>query len=388
MSMKLRCGVVTTNPFPIGNVSTLRYSSYMKSLSRVADYTKVYIFTPSRTAKYNKDIRGTHQGIAYEYTAKKITWTKENVIMKYIVLLKGLLNCWWTISNDKINVLILYGDNPLIINLYFAILCRIKNIRFYGDRSEYPNKRHVDTLWKQKLYSFKMKWFDGMIVMTSELKSYYSQYFSDSSQLFMLPMTIDNSRFANTVKRNNNDKYIAVVFGVHNRDGLMESIKAFVNYRELGGTYTLLLVGDYEHMPNKDELDLFLKSCDYLKYVKICGALPINDIPQILTDASCLLTTPNTYVSGGFPTKFGEYMLSGTPIVSTSAGDLTKYVIPGHEALFSAPGDIVGISHNLLYVENNPHICYKIAQNAKNKVIDVFNADTYVNELHDFLIGV
>ena len=51
-------------------------------------------------------------------------------------------------------------------------------------------------------------------------------------------------------------------------------------------------------------------SSEYKECIHICGLLPNDQLPGILAGASCLMTTPNSYPSGGFPTKLGEYMIA------------------------------------------------------------------------------
>lgn len=386
-SKQIRCALVTVNPFPIGNVATMRYSSYMKALAGNISLAKVYVFAPSRTARPNKAVAGVLDGVHYEYTSGKIFLKRRNIFTMSYYLLAGLAGCWRSIRNDRINTLILYGENPWVFNAFFKLLCRFRNIRFYGDRSEYPAPVIRKPGIRQWIYKKKIGWFDGMILMTSELESFYSKWLKKEGRTFHLPMTIDCSRF-DGVERIEEGKYIAVVFGTHNRDGLLESLKAYKVYRQNGGTYNLHLIGNYQGMPNKDELDLLTQDESVADSICICGLMQNDKVPQKLADASCLMTTPNFYVSGGFPTKVGEYMLSGVPIVATSAGDLLKYIEPEKEMLFSEPGDIYGIATNLLRVENEPELGEYIARQARKKVMTVFNADAYVEELCKFLSAV
>jgi glycosyltransferase involved in cell wall biosynthesis len=138
-------------------------------------------------------------------------------------------------------------------------------------------------------------------------------------------------------------------------------------------------------MPNKDELDKLTLDESVAGSIRICGLMQNDKVPQKLADASCQMTTPNFYVSGGFPTKIGEYMLSGVPVVATNAGDLLKYIEPEKEMLFSEPGDLHDIARNLLRIENDPESGTEMAARARKKVLAVFNADSYAQDLCRFL---
>ena len=139
-------------------------------------------------------------------------------------------------------------------------------------------------------------------------------------------------------------------------------------------------------MPNKKELDKFIDDNKLKDRLCIMGTVDISDVPKLLYNASCLVTTPNFYISGGFPTKLGEYMLSGTPVVATNVGEISKYVVDEKEILLSQPGDIADIADNLLFVERNKLFADKMAQMAEMKVRHVFSAETYMEELLKYMV--
>lgn len=379
-----RIAVVTHAPFPNGNVSTMRYTSYMKALAEFGVFCYVLIYCPTRMAANIKQSSGVFENINFQY-ATDITWKKYNILCKAIYLFKGLFNSVSYLNKQKINTVILYGDNLFIVNLFYWIYCKITNKKFIGDRSELPSVEIRNSKLKMFVYGMKQRMFDGMIIMTRQLMQFYRQYSKKEDFLYFLPMTIVPSRFDGIKKDIKDSPYIAVVFGTHNRDGLLESLKSFELYCKKGGKYNLWLIGDYKNMPNYSELDFHIKSSEYTERIFILGRLANDKVPGILYNASILLTTPNSYISGGFPTKLGEYMLSGVPIVATKAGELLDYIVPDMDMLMSNPGDINNISDNLLRVENDISLAKTLADNAKKKALRVFCADSYIKSLLLFL---
>ncbi len=384
---KPRIAVVTQAPFPIGNVSTLRYTSYLKSLSRNGAFAYVLVYCPTRMAAHIRQRSGiTEDGIKFQY-ATDITWRKYTFLNKVIYLIKGLYNSIGYLRREKITSLILYGDNLFVVNLFYWLFCKCYRVRFIGDRSELPTEKERNSQVKLFFYGIKQRMFDGMVIMTKALLGFYSQYSKKEDFLFFLPMTIDPDRFEGITKDRLTNPYIAVVFGTHNRDGLLESLKSYDLYCEKGGTYDLYLIGDYQNMPNKNELDLYLANIRYRNRIKILGLQSNENVPKLLYNAAILLTTPNHYVSGGFPTKLGEYMLSGVPIVATIAGELLDYVTPEEDMLMSAPKDYNAISDNLLRLETNENLAQHLSYNAKRKALKSFCADSYVEDLMRFLLN-
>lgn len=381
--IRLRIGLLTMAPFPIGNVSTLRFTSYLESLVRNGAYAKVIIYSPTTMAKHISEKQGEHKGIEFEY-ATRITWGKyTNNIVKFYYLIVGILNSIKILRKDRINTVILYGDNPSIVNFIVKIACILFSCRYIGDRSEYPTVKQRSSRLKMSIYKFKNSLFDGMIVMTHELERFYSSILAKSKKTFLLPMTIDTHRFDQAILIEKKKAYIAVVFGVHNRDGLYESISAYFKYRNQGGSYALKIIGDFERMPNKNDLLTLIESQVY--EVEIMGQMPITEVPDILANASCLLTTPNYYESGGFPTKLGEYMLSGVPVVATRVGELEEFVTNNYDIILAEPGNIDEISKKLLWIEKHPEEAKKTAIKAFETASHDFSADTYIPQLSEFL---
>lgn len=380
---KFKIGLVTMAPFPIGNVSTIRFTSYLEALVKRGIPATVIIYTPTNMAKHITTKKGLYKNINYKY-ATKITWGRlKNRYIKALYLVKGLLSTLRIIQKDKLNTIILYGDNPTIVNLVLKCGSILLRFRLVGDRSEYPSLRQRGSKLRLAVYKFKNSLLNGMIVMTKELKNYYSQIIGREDSTFLLPMTMDMHRFDNTYLHTPVESYIAVVFGTHNRDGLYETIRAYFKYKDMGGKYVLKIIGDFESMPNKKELRELINSSDY--QVEILGKKNILEVPEILANASCLMTTPNSYVSGGFPTKLGEYMLSGVPVIATKVGELEEYLTDSKDVLFAEAGDINGIAKKILWIENNFSDAERIADNAKITAKKFFSADSYADNLIKFL---
>ena len=386
MKEPIRVAVVTHAPFPKGNVSTMRFTSYLRSLAEAGYFAYVLIYCPTRMAASNIQSSGEYFGISYQYSTD-ITWRKYNIFNKIKYLCKGLINSVSYLRKNSINTLILYGDNPFIVNMFYRVVSSLCHMKYLGDRSELPTIEVRHSRVRLYMYGLKQKMFDGLIVMTKELQEFYGRYYSRKSQVFLLPMTIDPHRFDSVEKQTVENKYIAVVFGTHNRDGLYESLCSYQRYRELGGTFELKLIGNFASMPNHHTLEVLINNMPYKEDIHILGLVSNDEVPYILKNASCLLTTPNEYISGGFPTKLGEYMLSETPIVATAAGELTEYITPGEEMFLCEPGNIDEIANSILTIEKDTVYARSLATKARSTALIKFCADSYRDDLITYLTG-
>jgi glycosyltransferase involved in cell wall biosynthesis len=380
----LRCALIYLGPFPIGNVSSIRILSYCKALAKKGVFIKVLILAPTREAKVNEEVSGIYEGVHYQYMTK-ITWKNANVstYIKVVYYLLGLLKSLKYIRKDKINCLLSYHSN-LLSNFFFWIVTRSLSIPFLLDKTEYPYGYNKMSAFSKKIARVELLFYDGFIVISKELEAFYKKI---KTNIFHMPMTIDMDRFKGYKRNKVASPYIAVVFGVHNRDGLYESIVAYKKYCDLSSenAYRLVLIGNYNNLPDKNKIDTFIQNNHLQDKIEIKGLVPINKVPQLLIDADCLLTTPNEYVSGGFPTKLGEYMLSGVPVVATNAGEVGNYVTHMEDILISQPGELDNVATNILFIQQNKAMGLIFAENARNRAKEFFNADNYVNELISFI---
>jgi glycosyltransferase involved in cell wall biosynthesis len=388
----LRCALIFLGPFPIGNVSSIRIMSYCKALAKEGVFVKVLLLAPTTEAAINEFKSGNVDGVEYQYMTN-ITWKNKNTpsYVKFFYYILGFFLSLKYLRQDKINCLLSY-HNELFSNIFFRIFTKIIGIPFIIDKTEYPNGYFKMPAFRKKIENFKLKMFDGFIVITNELERFYLQITKyEKSKYFLLPMTIDSERYIGVEKDKDSKRYIAVVFGTHNRDGLFESVLAYHKYHRLKGNlpFNLVLIGDFlglcESFPECKEILNYIKTNNLEDYIYLKGLVSITDVPNLLLNANCLLTTPLEYVSGGFPTKLGEYLLSGVPVVSTSAGEIEKYLTHNENVFLSAVGDLDSIAENILFIDQNENQAAIIGESGKNLAIKVFNADTYSKKLIEFL---
>lgn len=388
--MNKKYAIIFLGPYPRGNVSTMRIHSYSKALVHAGHNVKVYVVAPTKEAAINPDRRGYFEGVEYEYVTK-ITWSKNQslFIKKLFFYVVGLFRTCAKLHAEKADYIISYHDQP-VANLWIGFFAKIYKLPFVLDRTEYPtnwNSMNVARRWIV-VQSYRM--YDGIITITKELVSFYSKLLG-KDKVFLLPATIDPQRY-DDVTEQFSENYIAIVFGVHNRDCLIDSIKAYIEYRSISNgkdTYSLRLIGDIEKLiemhPENHEIYSLLAQNKCMSEVTFLGKMRNSEVPEILLNAKCLLTTPRSFISGGFPTKLAEYLLSGKPVVCTKTGEIGDYLVDKESALLARPGDVSEIARKLAFLQENEAIARKIGQKGREIALKYFNAEEYVNDLIKFI---
>ncbi len=344
----------------------------------------VQIIYPENKAYENKT--GNFEGVNYEFLGNYEDYYG-GVFSKIKNRFLGLYRIGDFIFKKRIDVVVTYHDNWLT-NLYVALITKLLTIPFILDKTEYPYGYFKMSKFRRLLENFNLKLFDGFIVISNELEKFYKDF---SKNIFLLPMTIDPNRFDNIEVNSSSNNYIALTFGTHNRDNIYDSVRSYELYTRLKSDeepYDLYLIGDFDELirnfPENQSIEKYIVDYKLSNKIFFLGKKPIHEVPQILVNAKCLLTTPLTYVSGGFPTKLGEYMLSGVPVVASNAGEISSFVKDRFDILLSKVGDNDSIASNILLIHNNPFVGKEIAENAIKTAKSKFNAATYVDEMVSF----
>lgn len=110
--------------------------------------------------------------------------------------------------------------------------------------------------------------------------------------------------------------------------------------------------------------------------VVFTGEVPSEQIPQLLVNAEFLvLARPdNLQAQFGFPTKLGEYLLTGNPVVVTAVGDIPLYLKDGESALIAKPDDEKDFASKMLWVAEHHQEAEYIGLKGREVALFEFNA--------------
>jgi glycosyltransferase involved in cell wall biosynthesis len=112
-----------------------------------------------------------------------------------------------------------------------------------------------------------------------------------------------------------------------------------------------------------------------LESYRECAALllPMKDEPRSL--ARC-------------PTKLGEYMASGRPVVATGIGELGALLSEGHNAFLAEPGDIRSFADAVVRALGDPERAVSVGRGGRVLAEQVLDYRRYPEALHEFFAAV
>lgn len=246
------------------------------------------------------------------------------------------------------------GDTVLLLgaNVYLRKLSNRKDIRVFHELTEHPDVGKMSRLpiFTTKMYLKWVKKVDGLFVITNALKDYFVAQGVEGKLVHVINMVVDDERFKGGEKTKVDYPYIAYCGNASNtKDGVDDLIRAFAIVSKQIDNVRLRIIGP---KPVKGSVnDLLVKELDIVDRVDFFGCVSPSEMPQLLVNAQIVaLARPdslqNTY---GFPTKMGEYLLSGNPVCVTAVGDIPLFLAHQQTAMLSACGDYEAFATNLIW---------------------------------------
>jgi glycosyltransferase involved in cell wall biosynthesis len=126
-------------------------------------------------------------------------------------------------------------------------------------------------------------------------------------------------------------------FGV--KDGIPHLLKATAEARKTIPQLKLRLIGFCENRPHIERL---IYEFGMERSVEITGAVLYHEVPALLGGCDLLMMSRinTSYANYGFPTKLGEYLALGIPVIASKVSDIEKYIQHEENALLVDPENI------------------------------------------------
>ena len=199
-------------------------------------------------------------------------------------------------------------------------------------------------------------------------------------------MSVDFENF-DKLKKNPKIKYFAYCGGGnYSRDGVLNIIKSFIEICKINNYVNLFLIGPIKKSDIYfNSMKTLVENSKYNNRIKFLGKISSEKVPQFLKNSHCLIMAPQRdFISGGFPTKLGEYIATGNPVICTDVSEIPAY-LNKNEIIYAKPNDGDSIFNAIKFVIENPEKAKKIGYNGYLKSKKVFNILTYSKDFIKFL---
>lgn len=353
--------VVGSLSYPRGSAPTNRIHLYCKALNEVNAHSCIISLDAPFSSKQTFGYAGEYEGIPFCYSRK--TYIRQgNFFKRNAERVRGLISALFIIRKRQKrnrNIVILFYSALPVDELIITLFLKIIDVKIIKECSEAPDfilrEKKLVRLHTFLLKNFKLKRYDGLIIISKFLWLYYSKIYP-VQRMFQIPILVDLDRFNITPGNFHIGKRVITYIGFigGNKDGLDDLIESVAIVSRSVSDFTLNLVGsgfqgDLERLTEK------VRKHNLTETIQIIGHKDNSEIPVILANSDFLiLARPDNYqAKAGFPTKLGEYLASKKPVIITKTGEVTNYLEDKKSAYLAEPGDINGIAEKIIYALND-----------------------------------
>lgn len=301
-------------------------------------------------------------------------WEKQIKIRnRHLRFVQYLYNVWNFSKQIKQKDIVWIYDCPEILPFFINRKCNV-----FAEVTEHPstwkNNPILSIFHNKILLSYKK--LDGLFVISKGLKSAFLSYGVSESRIHIINMTVDPQRFKNLKSHIIDPNITYCGNGTNNKDGVDLLIKAFYTVHQSYPSYKLRIIGKIPKMGDSSGNLELIKSLGIENSVVFLGKKNMEEIPQILMDASILaLCRPDSIQArNGFPSKLGEYLLTGNIVVVTNVGDIPNFLSDKENALVAEHDNINDFASKLIWAIEHPKEASKIGKKGIETALKCFNS--------------
>jgi len=399
----VKIAIISIYSFPKGLAPTNRILAYSKGLIENGAIVDIFIPFPTDTAISNYEYKnaGTCQGISYYYTSGRFKSRNKifrafSVISGYRKIIGYITSIMKIYQNRKYNYLIISNDSISMIFIYslFSKFIKARSI-FIFDEFPIPIRHKLKSKlprWKEFGYKIALKKIDAYVSISEKLAEYYNGI--RKHKTFILPVIVDVTRFENVKKTErfieSKIEYLCYMGNMElSKDDVDNIIRAFGLISNKYPSLLLYLFGE-PNFYSKEYLEDLIISLNLSTRVFLMGKADPLEVPKILINAHILVSSqPDTVrASGGFPTKLGEYLMSGKPTVLSNVGENSKYFRDNTHLFLVEAGSPTIYAKKLEYIMNNYEKSLEVADNGKQFVMKKYSHSIQGKRFLDFLKSI
>lgn len=376
-------------PFPKGMASTRRVLCYAKGLAAAGVEAEIDIIHPFYAKESDTDFpsAGVFEGIPYNYLCGKV-YPKSairRIIKKNISDMCSLYS--FAIKNVKEGDIIYCNFRRIVSAYVLMLVAKRTGAKIVHELCEIPyiNMKFKSRFKRWYYQTFQMQHFDGIVPISHTLDEYVHQH-SPKTKTLIVPILVEDDK--NVAIGGNDYKVPYIVHTgtmLENKDGISYILKAFAKFK-IHDTSACRLVFTG---PQANEKCAYLPLMDELgirQFIDLLGMVSMEEVTTLQHHAtlSIIYKSENLQTKYCFPTKLGEMLVSGVPVIATTVGEAVYYLKNGVNAYMVKPFDVEGLEKVISHVFSNREESNHIGKQGRELALVSFSPKKHGERMADF----
>jgi glycosyltransferase involved in cell wall biosynthesis len=269
-------------------------------------------------------------------------------------------------KRKKCNILFLYGFGWLSY-LLLSVIAKTYGVKIYLEVNEKPGSVYGSVFTEirlikfisTKLIEFAFRFFDGFVVISAALEIYLKPFVVRGAKLVTIPIIIDLKRDSGlTIKPDAHFPYILHTGALSDqKDGIGEMLEAFaIACKSLNKQVHIYFTSKVATSNLLEHIERVIAENGLQQNVHFLGDISEEKLLSFQKFCSMVIINKNVNEQNlhNFPTKLGEYLAFGIPVITTAIGEMGKYLKDGDNAFIVPLHNIQAMAEKIVYVLQHP----------------------------------
>jgi len=384
--------------FPNGEGATARVHAYAKGLSGAGcDVRVVCLGWTERSTQgaKNQEVHGSYQGIPFVYAGgspfRDTSFARRRLRTARAALQLARM-ARPAHGRGPADVILLSYDGPITSALWpvtTVMACRFAGSAFVMEKSEYPfvYAPAWTKAWAWVVTRTMYKLPDAVIVISTCLERYFLSRVRRGARVIRIPILVDLDEFHLSPAEAPDRDILSYAGNLDNPGEVEDLLESFGEVAARFPQWSLRIIGGSRDPRALDRFRARAADMGLVERVEFTGSVGRLEIPGLLREAAAfaLPRASGIFSTAGFPTKLGEYLAMGKPVVVTATGDIPLYLRDGVDAYLVPPDDTHAFAARLAEVFADPSAAREVGERGRETARREFDIVSQCRRLADFM---
>lgn len=397
----MKAYIVTKEPFPNGMAATNRIKCYARAIHDGGMDCEVLICGSTELVREkvkNPEAKGYYEGVPYKYIGGSSTDFHIKPLRLWGQFLRLLKTEKYLLQNlKKGDILFLYMGVKINWLLRFMKIAKKNKAFCVRDLCELPygtgaeTRKHIRL--RNKTFEKQFSKLDGIVSISDALLQLAQQHTLPACKHIKIPIMVEYEHFK--MQNKSMDANVPYIFHsgtlYQQKDGILGMIEAFgIAKQQLLSPLKYILTGRIDEASHPEELKSIIQKYSLEDSIEFVGYLTRDQVKEYLSKASLVISnrpkSKQDYY--GFSTKLGEYLASGTPLITTYWGEAINWLKNGENAYIIEPENTKALADTIVHVFNNFDEAKRIGLKGQELCHTYFDYRVWSKPLVNFLTSI